>query len=95
MLPTTENWGLRDPLRVVYYHFRRGRYFSHSVAELAEDMLFRQVKILCYAAKGNARGQRARIVKRHGRCPQRPGQGILSERGWRRWVGNDGKGKVV
>ena len=47
-------------------------------------MLFRQVKISCYATKGNERRQGGGGYER----PEHQGWGFLSGRGWRRVGGN-------
>ena len=66
ILPTTENWdwGYVTPLRVVYYQIRVAGTFPTPSQCSQRMMLFRQVKISCYATKGNERRQSARMVKR-------------------------------
>ena len=69
MLPTTDtrDWGLRDRLRVVYYHLRVAGAFPTPSQCFGEGMLFRQVKISCYATKGNERSKSGGGVTRPGK----------------------------
>ena len=78
--------GLRDRSRAVYYHLQVAGAFRTPSQSLGRTMLFRQVKISCYATKGNERRQGGGGLKRPGKDREPgccPGQGFLSERGWR------------
>jgi hypothetical protein len=61
-------------------------------------MLFRQVKISCYATNGNERRQGGEAIsdpertENPGCCP---GQGIPLGTGMEKWEETSGKGKVV
>ncbi len=97
MLPKTDirDGGLRDRLRVVYYHFRGAGAFP-TPSRCSERTLFRfrQVKISCYATKGNGRRQGGGKHKRPGRQRQHDG-GVSLGTGMEKWEGTSGKGKVV
>lgn len=100
MLPATDtrDWGLRDRLRVVYYHLRVAGAFRTPSQCFGEGMLFRQVKISCYATKGNERRKSGGGVKRPGKTRESeccPGQGMALGTGMEKWEESSGKGKVV
>ena len=100
MLPRTgtRDWGLRDRLRVVYYHLWAAGAFPTPSQCFERTMLFRQVKISCYATNGNERKQGGRGHKRPGKKREPgwwPGQGIPLGTGMEKWEETSGKGKVV
>ena len=94
MLPKTDtrDGGLHDRLRVVYYHIREDRYFSHSVAVLwavqaSENLVLRHKREMSGDKVG---GGHKRTGKR-----ERPGLGISLGTGMEKWEGTSRKGKVV